>query len=106
MTNKIKKKILIVSNYIHFWQTAEFYEVLKNLILRDDKLRDNAVHDRLLDFRNEIDLLDKKIIGLLNDRQKIIEIIANFKNQHKLTIFQIERWFEILRTRKAIANNF
>ena len=30
MTNKIKKKILIVSNYIHFWQTAEFYEVLKH----------------------------------------------------------------------------
>ncbi len=84
----------------------ELYEVLKNLILRDDKLRDNAFHDRLLDFRNEIDLLDKKIIELLNDRKKIVEIIANFKNQHKLTIFQIERWFEILRTRKAIANNF
>ena len=29
MSNKTKKKILIVSNYIHFWQTAEFYEVLK-----------------------------------------------------------------------------
>ena len=84
----------------------EFYEVLKNLILRDDKLRDNTFHGRLLDFRNEIDLLDEKIIGLLNDRKKIVEIIANFKNQHKLTIFQIERWFEILRTRKAIANNF
>ena len=29
----------------------------------------------------------------------------NFKNQNKLTIFQIERWFEIIQSRKSIANN-
>ena len=38
-------------------------------------------------------------------RKKIVETIAHFKNQNKLTIFQIERWFEIIQSRKSIANN-
>ena len=83
----------------------ELRNVLQNLILRDDKLRDKAFQNQLLEFRNDIDRLDKKIIGLLNDRKEIVETIANFKNQNKLTIFQIERWFEILKSRKSIANS-
>ena len=55
-------------------------------------------------FRNQIDILDKKIIENLNERKKIVELIANFKNQNKLTIFQIERWTEILKSRKLTAN--
>ena len=80
-------------------------KILNNLILRDPKLRDKAFKADLLEFRNQIDLLDRQIIELLNDRKQIVEIIANFKNQNKLTIFQIERWFEILQSRKSIANN-
>ena len=79
-------------------------KVLKNLILRDAKLRDTSFKDELLKFRNQIDFLDHQIIELLNDRQKIVETIASFKNKNKLTIFQIERWFEILQSRKIIAN--
>ena len=79
--------------------------ILNNLILRDTKLRDEAFKDELLEFRNQIDLLDHQIIELLNDRKKIVETIAHFKNQNKLTIFQIERWFEIIQSRKSIANN-
>ena len=77
--------------------------LLKNLIFRDTKLRDEAFKDELLKFRSQIDLLDNQIINLLNDRKKIVETIANFKNKNRLTIFQIERWFEILKTRKLIA---
>ena len=83
----------------------ELKRILNNLILRDTKLRDEAFKDELLEFRNQIDLLDHQIIELLNDRKKIVETIAHFKNQNKLTIFQIERWFEIIQSRKSIANN-
>ena len=79
--------------------------ILNNLVLRYAQLRDAAFKEELLEFRNKIDLLDNKIIELLSDRKKIVKTIANFKNKNKLTIFQIERWFEILRTRKSIANN-
>ena len=78
--------------------------ILKRLVLRDTKLRDKAFKNQLLTFRNQIDILDKKIIESLNERKKIVELIANFKNQNKLTIFQIERWNEILKSRKLTAN--
>ncbi len=80
-------------------------EILKGLILRTSKLRDEDFKAELLEFRNKIDILDHQIIELLNDRKKIVERIADFKNQNKLTIFQIERWFEILQSRKSTANN-
>ncbi len=80
-------------------------KILNNLILRDTKLRDEAFKGKLMEFRNQIDILDHQLIDLLNDRKKIVEVIANFKSQNKLTIFQIERWFEILQSRKLIANN-
>lgn len=82
----------------------ELKNILNNLIFRDAKLRDEAFKDELLEFRNQIDLLDHQIIELLNDRKKIVEIIANFKNKNKLTIFQIERWFEIMKSRKSSAH--
>ena len=83
----------------------ELNNILQKLVLRDTKLRDEAFKNELLEFRNEIDILDHKIIILLNDRQKIVETIANFKNRNRLTIFQLERWFEIIKSRRLIANN-
>tara|TARA_B100001758_G_C18342108_1_gene574898 strand:- start:125 stop:1180 length:1056 start_codon:yes stop_codon:yes gene_type:complete len=84
----------------------ELAQLLKNLILRDAKLRDEAFKYELIEFRAQIDLLDHKIISLLNERKEIVKTIANFKNKNRLTIFQIERWFEILKSRRLIANNF
>ena len=81
----------------------KLYNILNRLILRDAQLRDKKFKEQLLEFRNKIDLLDKNIIENLNERKKIVELIANFKNQNKLTIFQIERWSEILKSRRLIA---
>ena len=82
----------------------ELNSIMNNLVLRDTKLRDEEFKGRLLNFRNQIDNFDTKIIELLNNRKQVVEHIANFKNENKLTIFQIERWFEILNTRKENAN--
>ena len=79
--------------------------LLNNLILRDVKLRDEAFKKELFKYRNQIDILDSKIIDLLNDRKNIVEEIGHFKNKNKLTIFQIERWFDILKNRKENAKN-
>ncbi len=78
-------------------------EILNNLVVRDTKLRDDVFRNELLNFRNQIDLLDNKIVSILNDRKKIVEEIANFKAKNQLTIFQIERWFDILHNRKQLA---
>ena len=78
--------------------------IMQNLVLRDTKLRDEQFKGQLLDFRNQIDNFDTQIISLLNNRKQVVEKIANFKNENRLTIFQIERWFEILNTRKENAS--
>jgi len=83
---------------------VELNRIMNNLVLRDTKLRDEEFKGQLLNFRNQIDNFDTKIIELLNNRKQVVEHIANFKNENRLTIFQIERWFEILNTRKENAN--
>lgn len=82
----------------------ELNSIMNNLVLRDTKLRDEEFKGQLINFRNQIDDFDIKIIELLNNRKQVVEHIANFKNENRLTIFQIERWFEILNTRKENAN--
>ena len=82
----------------------ELNSIMNNLVLRDTKLRDEEFKGRLLNFRNQIDNFDAKIIELLNNRNQVVKHIANFKNENRLTIFQIDRWFEILNTRKENAN--
>jgi len=83
---------------------VELNRIMSNLVLRDTKLRDEEFKVQLLNFRNQIDNFDTRIIELLNNRKQVVEHIANFKNENRLTIFQIERWFEILNTRKENAN--
>ena len=80
-------------------------KIMENLVVRDAKLRDEIFKEKLLKFRNQIDVFDNKIVELLNNRKEVVEEIAKFKSKNQLTIFQLERWFEIVRTRKEIANN-
>ena len=68
-------------------------------------MRDEEFKDQLINFRKEIDVFDKKIMNLLNDRRNIVEQIAHFKDENKLTIFQIERWFEILKEKAGQQHN-
>lgn len=79
-------------------------KVLQNLVLRDAKLRDEEFKVQLTDFRKKIDVFDHKIIKLLHDRRNVVDQIAKFKDENKVTIFQIERWFEILKDRKENAS--
>ena len=80
-------------------------QIIRNLVVRDAKLRDKIFKDQLIKFRDQIDVFDNQIVELLSSRKEIVEEIAKFKDKNQLTIFQLERWFEILRTRKEIANN-
>lgn len=84
----------------------ELARLLDNLILRKAKVNDAYVNNQLVVFRNRIDVLDKKIVSVLADRKEIIEELAKFKQKNKITIFQIERWFEILKNRKQDVKEF
>ena len=77
------KPLSALSDFRQQITPEELMKILKNLILSDTKLSYEIFKDELLAFRNQIDLLDRKIIELLNDRKKIVQAIAKFKNKNK-----------------------
>lgn len=53
-------------------------------------------------LRAEIDLVDEQILKLVQDRIAIAKKIAPVKFDHHLTIFQMNRWFKVLKNRKGL----
>ena len=84
----------------------ELIQIMNNLVLRKTKSDNVFFNIKLNEFRENIDVLDRQIVSVLSDRKKIVEQIAQYKQQNKITIFQLERWFEILRFRKKDATDF
>ena len=46
----------------------------------------------------------KQMVELLHSRTDLVKKIADFKLKNNITIFQLERWYEILKLRKRQAN--
>ena len=79
--------------------------ILDNLVLRKKTFKDEILSLELNTLREKIDKLDQNIVESLNLRIDLVEEIAKFKLENNLTIFQLERWFEILYKRKEQAIN-
>lgn len=73
--------------------------VMSKLVLRKQTCDDVVTTDKLLELRKIIDEIDDELINILKKRIQIIEEIGGYKKEHNITIFQLERWQEILRTR-------
>ena len=82
----------------------ELNKVLNNLILRKIKFEDDNLNQELFEMRKLIDNLDKQMVELLHSRTNFVKNIADFKLKNNITIFQLERWYEILKLRKQQAN--
>ena len=74
-------------------------ELLSKLIIRKQQSFDKELTDKLASLRNMIDEIDDDILNALKKRIQVIEEIGTYKKEHNITIFQLERWQEILRTR-------
>ncbi len=77
-------------------------ELLGQLKLRKPEGDELSV-DFLSLFRDEIDLIDLEILDTISKRAKVVEKIAEYKREHKMTILQVSRWDEILKDRMATA---
>jgi chorismate mutase len=78
-------------------------ELLETLVYRQSSSQNPECEDKLSQFRNMINEVDDELINVLKKRMTIIEQIGKYKKEHDLTIFQLERWQEILRTRSQWA---
>lgn len=78
-------------------------EIISKLIIRQQDSTDAELLDRLIQLRRIIDSIDEELLQIIAKRLKVIEEIGEHKKDHNITIFQMERWFEILDTRIALA---
>ena len=78
-------------------------EILNTLIYRQSFSKNPECIDKLSQFRKMIDEVDDELINVLKKRMSVIEQIGIYKKEHDLTIFQLERWQEILRSRSQWA---
>ncbi len=79
--------------------------VLSDLVIRTEAFESEASEKKLKAIRNEIDRLDSEFISLLNGRKDLINKIGEIKFEDDMTIFQMQRWFEIMHNREALAQD-
>lgn len=78
-------------------------EIIQELAIRNNTPPQDIVDDDLLSLRKKIDQIDEKIIELLAQRMKIAEAIGEYKKEKNITILQVDRWKDIMKTRSEWA---
>lgn len=77
---------------------ANFAEIMTSLHFRTENTSEIQI-DTLNHLRERIDSIDMEILELLGKRMEISREIGEFKKQNEITIFQLERWKEIMENR-------
>lgn len=81
----------------------ELNDLIEKLVVRNNAANNNETINQLEQFRLLIDDLDDELMTILKKRNQIIENIGSYKKQHGITIFQLQRWQQILKTRGQLA---
>jgi len=78
---------------------AALKELLENLVVRSAVIEDVIFRNMLEELREKIDVLDKDILNRISKRMEVAREIGKYKKENNITILQVQRWNEILRTR-------
>lgn len=90
---------LALSDASQQYTPSQLNQLISKLVLRNQLSEDELITNKLLDFRKIIDEIDDELLNVLKKRMQIIEKIALHKKEQNISIFQLGRWQEILRTR-------
>ncbi len=77
----------------------ELGDLLRNLVIRDVHSDNELFVNQLLLLRKKIDKLDFDTLELLAERNKLVKDIGRYKKENNVSIFQPDRWAEIVQTR-------
>ncbi len=83
----------------------ELKHLLENLEVRKEKFRDKTYKAQMEKLRKEIDQIDFLLLDLLAQRQSVIKDIAKSKAEMNVSILQLNRWENVLKTRLKYAKN-
>ena len=90
---------LALSDASQQYTPSQLNQLISKLVLRNQLSEDELITNKLSDFRKIIDEIDDELLNVLKKRMQIIEKIAIHKKEQNISIFQLGRWQEILRTR-------
>jgi len=77
----------------------EFEEMMNTLVFSTTTSDDIGFRNLLEELRSQIDSIDHQLIELVASRMRISERMGEYKCRNGVTVFQLERWLEILHTR-------
>ena len=60
--------------------------------------------NQLEELRLKIDSLDQELVDTLSARMNLVNLIGAYKKDNNVTVFQLERWQEIMQTRSDWGN--
>ena len=78
-------------------------DILEHLTVRKPEAKNAAFADKLTELRRHIDKLDDLIVQKMGERMDLVEKIGAYKRDNNVTIFQVNRWDEILHKRISYA---
>ena len=84
--------------------SKEYSSLLDRLVIRKPEFDDPGFQNDLEELRNQVDSIDHQVVELLAQRIGIIEEIADYKYRNNVSVLQMERWLEILKTRTDHGN--
>jgi chorismate mutase len=76
---------------------AQLHELLSQLQFRNTYSSNDAFVHILEELRCTLDHYDEKIIEILGQRMAVVREIGRYKKENNITIFQKNRWDEILQ---------
>jgi chorismate mutase len=76
-----------------------FSRLLSGLIIRKPTTDNQRFLNQLEELRHQIDSIDHQLIDLIASRMNVSAKMGEYKCRNNVTILQMERWLEILRTR-------
>lgn len=74
-------------------------ELVSNLAIREITSENLEFKNKLDELRNVINKVDDEILQVMSTRMSVARQIGDYKKDNQVTILQISRWEEILRTR-------
>jgi chorismate mutase len=78
---------------------ATLGKIIDGLVVRKVSSENKSFKDTLSVLRDQIDQLDDEIFQKLASRMKISEKIGQYKKENNVTILQVNRWEEIIKSR-------
>lgn len=84
---------------------VELGKLIHELVIRNISVDDVFELSKLEDMRDQIDDVDQTILDYMSERMAIARMIGKYKLKNHMTIYQPERWNEIIRTRTKSGMN-